>query len=406
MIEFKYKARDKLSGREIIGIISADNELSAGKLLLKQNLYPMQIQPKKKSLIGTGSVTGRIPMKDRVVFTRQMSTLIKAGLPLATALNSAMGQVSNKKLQNIIFRMSKSVEGGMAFSQALAEYPDCFNMIYLSLVEAGEASGALDVTMERLANQIEKEAQIVSKVRGALVYPAVVMLVIVFVMAFMMASVVPQVSTLYKSFGKPLPFLTQFMVTGSDIILKYWFIFIPAFVAIGYSIRRYFKTTSGKTNLDRAKMTLPPFNHLFTKMYMGRFARTLGGLTSSGIPILEALRLVSESMNNNILQAETILISDQVKSGRSLSEALAKAEFFTPLVSQMVKVGEDSGTMGDMLDKLATFYENEVEQQIANISTLIEPVLIIFLGLMVVIIIMGVLFPVYTLVGADLSGGR
>jgi len=406
MIDYQYKARDKSTGRIISGVISADNEMSAGKLLIKQEMYPIQLKAKKGSVLGTGSETGKVKLKDRVVFTRQMSTLVKAGLPIATALNSSMSQVSNKKLQNIIFRMTKSVEGGTPFSEALAEYPENFNKIYISLIQAGEASGNLEVTMERLANQLEKEAEINSKVRGALIYPAVVMVVILLVMGFMMSSVLPQIIELYKSFNKPLPWITQVLKGVSTVFISYWYLVFPILGAMGYGAYRYVKTPNGGRVMDRAKITLPPFNQLFLKMYMARFARTLGSLTASGIPILESLRLVGESMNNSILQAEVVLMADQVKSGKSLSETLVKTEYFLPLVGQMVKVGEDSGTMGDMLDRLATFYENEVDQQIKNISTLIEPVLIVFLGLMVMLIIIGILFPVYSLVGQDLSGGK
>lgn len=403
MIDYRYKAKDTVTGREIEGFISADNEIAAGKLLIKQNLYPVEIKPKVGSVLGTGSTSGRVPIKAKVIFTRQMATLIKAGLPVGTALNSALGQVDNKKLQNIIFRIGKSVEGGTAFSQALAEYPDCFNHIYVAMVQAGEASGTLDVSMLRLADQIEKEADIISKIRGALVYPALVMLVIIGVLVYMLSSVVPQIVTLYKSFNKALPFVTQVIIWTTDAFGKYWLIIIPAIAAVIYGIYIYIKSPNGRKNMDRLKITLPPFNQLLIKMYMARFARTLGSLTSSGIPILEALKLVGDSLNNTVLETEVRVLAEQVKSGRALSESLAKTEYFLPLVGQMVKVGEDSGTMGDMLDKLATFYENEVDQLVKNLSTLIEPIIIIFLGFMVMIIIIGILFPVYNLVGTGIT---
>lgn len=402
MIDYRYKAKDTVTGRVIEGLISADSEMAAGKLLLKQKLYPVEIKPKSGSVLGAGATSGHVPLKARVIFTRQMATLIKAGLPVGTALNSTLGQVDNKKLQNIIFRISKSVEGGTAFSQALAQYPDCFNHIYVAMVQAGEASGSLDTTMLRLADQIEKEAEILSKIRGALVYPALVMVVIIGVLIYMLSSVVPQISALYKSFNKTLPFLTQVIISTTDIFGKYWLIIIPAIAAVIYGLYIYFKSPNGRKVMDRAKLVLPPMNQLFTKMYMSRFARTLGGLTSSGIPILEALKLVGDSVNNLILEAETRVVAEQVKSGRALSDALGKTEYFLPLVGQMVKVGEDSGTMGEMLDKLASFYENEVDQLIKNISTLIEPIIIIFLGFMVMVIILGILYPVYALVGGGL----
>ena len=275
------------------------------------------------------------------------------------------------------------------------------------MVEAGEASGNLENTLERLAIQLEKEAEIASKVRGALIYPAIVLVVIILVLGFMLTSVVPQIANLYASFGKDLPLITVIMVWIANAITKYWFITFPVLGLIGYGIYLGFKTPQGHRLIDRAKINMPPINQLYMKMYMARFARTLGSLVASGIPILQALALVSDSVNNEFLKQEVVVMAEQVKSGQSLSEALQKTEYFLPLVGQMVKVGEDSGTLGDMLDRLATFYENEVDQTVKNISTLIEPILIVFLGFMVVIMIMGVLFPVYNLVGTDLgsSGG-
>ncbi len=407
MLDFQYKARDKVSGRIINGTIQADNEMAAGKLLLKQEMYPVELRIKKGPVLGAGTVQGRVKAKDKVVFTRQLATLIKAGLPMAQALHSTLDQVSNKKLKEIIFRLTKSVEGGTPLSQALAEYPQNFNRIYISMVEAGEASGNLENTLERLAIQLEKEAEIASKVRGALIYPAIVLVVIILVLGFMLTSVVPQIANLYASFGKDLPLITVIMVWIANAITKYWFITFPVLGLIGYGIYLGFKTPQGHRLIDRAKINMPPINQLYMKMYMARFARTLGSLVASGIPILQALALVSDSVNNEFLKQEVVVMAEQVKSGQSLSEALQKTEYFLPLVGQMVKVGEDSGTLGDMLDRLATFYENEVDQTVKNISTLIEPILIVFLGFMVVIMIMGVLFPVYNLVGTDLgsSGG-
>ncbi|QQS27066.1 type II secretion system F family protein [bacterium] len=405
MLDFQYKAKDKSTGRIIVGSIQADNEMAAGKLLLKQELYPIEMKPKKASAFSTSNAHAKAKTKHKVVFTRQLATLIKAGLPVAAALNSSMSQVDDKTMKSVIFKLTKSVEGGTQLSQALAEYPENFNTIYISMVQAGEASGNLEITLERLATQLEKEAEITAKIRGAMIYPAIVLVVILLVMGFMMTSVVPQIAELYKSFNKSLPWITQIMMFGSDMITKWWFITFPFIGAVIFGIFKYLKTPMGQHNMARTKLTMPPFNQLFLKMYMARFSRTLGSLVASGIPILESLKLVSESLNNDILKAEVEIMADEVKSGRALSEALHKSEYFLPLVSQMIKVGEDSGTMSDMLDRLATFYENEVDQAVKNISTIIEPVLIVVMGGLVVLMIIGVLYPVYNLVGQDLSGG-
>lgn len=403
MLDYQYKARDKSTGHIVSGTIQADGELSAGQLLIKQELYPVELKLKKGNILGKTSTSGSTKLKDRVVFTRQLATLIKAGLTISQALHSTVSQISNKKLQAIIFRLNKAVDGGTQLSDALAEYPDSFDKIYISMVQSGEASGKLEESLLRLANQLEKEADIQSKIRGALIYPAVVMVVILLVMGYMMSSVVPQIAELYKSFNKELPLLTQIITSASDIITRFWFAIIPALAGLVYGIYKYMKSPPGRRFMDRMKLTMPPTNQLFLKMYMGRFARTLGSLTSSGIQILESLQLVGESMNNSLLLNEITVVAQEVKSGHAMSTSLERTEYFLPLVGQMVKVGEDSGTMGEMLDRLASFYENEVDQQVKNISTLIEPILIVFMGIMVIIIILGILYPVYTLVGGGLG---
>lgn len=406
MQTFQYKAKDKTTGRIITGSVQADSEMAAGKLLLKQDLYPLEMRSKNASILTGENPHSKVKTKYKIVFTRQLATLIKAGLPVSAALNSTMSQVDDKRMKSVIFRLAKDVEGGTALSDALAQFPENFNRIYVSMVEAGEASGKLEESLQRLATQLEKEAEIASKVRGALIYPAIVLVVILGVMGFMMTSVVPQIAELYKGFNKDLPWFTQILMFGATLITKWWYITIPAIIALVFAIYYYFKSPSGRRVLDRSKLTMPPLNQLFIKMYMARFSRALSSLVSSGIPILEALRLVGESLNNDILKAEVEVLATEVKAGRALSTALEKTEYFLPLVGQMIKVGEDSGTMSEMLDRLATFYENEVDQAVKNISTVIEPVLIVFMGFLVIVMIVGILYPVYGLVGQDLGTGR
>ena len=405
MQTFQYKAKDKTTGRIITGSIQADGEMAAGKLLLKQDLYPLEMRSKNGSILSGQNPHSKVKAKYKIIFTRQLATLIKAGLPVSAALNSTLSQVDDKRMKGVIFRLSKDVEGGTSLSDALAQYPENFSRIYISMVEAGEASGKLEEGLQRLANQLEKEADISSKVRGALIYPGIVLVVILGVMGFMMTTVVPQIAELYKSFNKELPWFTKVLIFGSTLITKWWYITLPAVLALVYGTYAYFKSRSGRRFLDRSKLTMPPLNQLFIKMYMARFARALSSLVSSGIPILEALRLVGESLNNDILKAEVEVLATEVKAGRALSSALEKTEYFLPLVGQMIKVGEDSGTMSEMLDRLATFYENEVDQAVKNISTVIEPIMIVFMGFLVIILIVGILYPVYGLVGQDLNSG-
>jgi type IV pilus assembly protein PilC len=295
------------------------------------------------------------------------------------------------------------VEGGTSLADSFAQYPAVFNQVYVSLVHAGEESGTLDDALERLADQQEKEQQIVSKVRGALIYPALVLATIVAVVIFMFVSVLPQIVGLYDELKKELPILTRIMFSITQTVMRFWPLFLLLLVATIFGIRAYVRTPKGREQFDRLKMRVPVFGTLFRKVYMARFSRTMASLVNSGVPLLEGLKTSSEAINNVVLKKEVVDAADQVKNGMSLSSALENAKHFLPLVPQMIKVGEDSGSLGDMLDKVASFYEDEVDQTVKNLSTIIEPIMMIILGLMVMFIIIAILYPVYSLVGGGID---
>jgi type IV pilus assembly protein PilC len=332
-----------------------------------------------------------------------LATLVKAGLPITQALSTAIEQVTDKNFKGKLEKVAASVEGGQTLADSFAQYPDTFNTVYISLVHAGEESGTLDDSLERLADQQEKEQQIISKVRGALIYPALVLVVIVGVMAFMLASVMPQIAGLYTELKKPLPIVTQITLSISTFATTYWPITILLILALVFGIRAYFRTPNGRKVWDRTKLTMPVFGTLFRKVYMARFTRTLGSLVTTGVPLLEALNISALAMNNVILKQIVLQASEEVKTGKSLSSSLSKNPYFLKLVPQMIKVGEESGTLGAMLDKVASFYEDEVDQAVKNMSTIIEPVLMIVLGFMVAFIIVAILYPVYSLVGGGVD---
>lgn len=404
MIEFAYTAKDQRSNKVVKGKISADNEMAAAGILNAKSLYPIKIvRASNDNIFSSISLFNRVSAKNRVIFTRQLATLVKAGLPITQALNTSIEQVSDKNFKAILEKIAASVEGGASLADSFAQYPKIFNKVYVSLVHAGEESGTLDQTLLRLADQQEKEQQIVSKIRGALIYPALVLVTILAVLAFMLVSVMPQIEGLYKELNKPLPIITQVTLTLSQFSIRYWWLTIIIILAIIFGIRAYIRSPNGRRTWDKFKMSTPIFGTLFKKMYMARFARTLGSLVNSGVPLLESLNISANAMNNVILQAIVIKASEEVKTGKSLSSSLSKNDYFLKLVPQMIKVGEESGTLGDMLDKVASFYEDEVDQAVKNISTIIEPVLMIVLGGMVFFIIIAILYPIYSLVGGGLD---
>jgi type IV pilus assembly protein PilC len=295
-----------------------------------------------------------------------------------------------------------AVEGGQSLSQAFAVHPKVFSDVYVSLVAAGEASGSLDKALERIANQQEKDAAILAKIRGALIYPVIVLLVIVAVLVFMLTTVLPQVGGLYKDLHKDLPVLTQVLLAISNFITHFWFIVLIGVGGLALALRNYIKTPSGRAIADNIKLNVPLFGKIFRKVYMARFSRTLGTMLQSGIPMLEALRIVKDAIANVHVEATLERAMAGVKGGKALSYTLEDQDTFMRLVPQMIKIGEQSGAIDSMLDRVATYFENEVDEEVKNISTTIEPLLMVVLGVTVGGVIAAILLPVYSLVG---SGG-
>lgn len=400
MQTFVYSAKD-LDGRLVRAEVEAASVSEAAKLLISKSLFPLSVDAKKEGITSTQDFVdglSRIGSKDKVLFTRQLATLVKAGLPLARALSVMEKQVSNPKMLKVVQGISLSIQGGTSLSQTLSTYPDVFSTIYISMVEAGEASGNLDDVLLRLALQEEKNHQIETKIRSAFTYPIVVLAVLIAVMVMMITLVLPQVGKMYTDLKKPLPPLTQFLLAVSSIITHFWYLVILALIGGGYALRIYLKTPAGIGLIDNAKLKLPAIKILFQKMYMARFARTLGSLVASGVPVLQALNIVARSMNNVHLQTEINDIGTKVKAGTAMSKPVSESHMFLPMVGQMMAVGEETGTMGESLNKVAVYYEEEVDEAIRNISTLIEPATMVLLGGMVAFLIAAVLLPIYGLV--------
>lgn len=402
MLTYHYKARDSKDGTLVTGEVQADNEQAAVKLIMERKLFPVSVSDEAPA----GSLfskSTRVKAKDRIIFTRQLSTLIGAGLPLVQSLRTVRGQVPSKPLQTIIDTVIANVEGGSTLSNAFSAHPKVFNQVYVSLIAAGESSGTLDDTLERLANQQEKDAAIASKIRGAMIYPLIVMAVVLGVLVFMLTTVLPQVGSLYKDLGKTLPFLTQALLAISNFAVNFWWLVIILLGGLGYAAYNYGKSSAGHRELDGLKMRVPVFGKLFMKVYMARYSRTLGTLVQSGLPLLEALDITKDAVNN-VLVADTIEDSiKQVRGGKALSTSIEGKKTFLPLVPQMIKIGEQSGTIDQMLDRLAKFYETEVDDEVKNLSTTLEPVMMVVLGLTVGLIVLAVLLPVYSLIGGGLT---
>lgn len=397
MLTYTYTARDG-NGGDIKAEVQADSEQSAAKLIRDQGLTPVDITIKgeRRNFIPT---RGKVRAKDKVLFSRQLSTLVGAGLPITQSLRTVAEQTPSKEMNIIINRITADVEAGKALATAFEAHPDVFDNVFVNLVAAGEASGTLDSALERLADQQEKDAEISSKVKGALVYPVIVLFVIGGVIIFMLTTVLPQVEQLYVDLKQELPFITSAMLAVSDFIIDFWWLQIIIAVAIVYFGKRYIETETGRKVADTLKMRIPIFGGLFMKMYMARFARTGQTLMATGVPMLEMMRITGNAVNNVNIKASLEKASVKVKGGKALSQSIENDPNFLPLVPQMINIGEQSGAIDDMMGKAADFYENELDNEIKAISTTIEPLLMVVLAVVAGMMVGAILIPVYGLVG-------
>lgn len=399
MLTFDYTARDPASGQRVKATVEADSEQSAAKLIRSQGLVPTDIVVSKK---GTSNILGRlnrVKAKDRVLFSRQLSTLLNAGLPLVQSLRNVNNQTESKPLKVIISRVIGDVESGSTLAKAMGRYPDVFNQVYISLIAAGEASGTLDKALERLADQQEKDADVVSKVRGAMIYPLIVLVVMAAVVIFMLVKVLPQVKTLYSETGggAQLPFITQILLSVSSFVIHWWWLVIIVLVALTIFTNRWVQTLGGKTLIDRLKMRAWPVGPLFMKMYMARFCRTGTTLVASGVPLIQVLDITAKAVDNVHVQGSIEKATEKVKAGKSLGQALEGDRNFLELVPNMLRIGEQSGSLEQMLGKAADYYEKELDNEIKAIQTIIEPVMMILMGLVAFAIVAAVLLPIYNL---------
>lgn len=401
MKRFNYKAKEKETGKLVKGSIQAENEQTAGRLLIEQGYIPQSVVEEGTGLFGG---KGHVTTKDRITFTRQFATLIGAGLPLAASLRTVSEQTQSKAMKAIVEEILANVESGKTLHDSFSQYPDTFNGVYLALIKAGETSGTLDLALKRLADQEEKDAAMMSKIKGALVYPAIILVVIIAVLAFMMVMVVPQVKGLYEDMGEELPGLTQFLVGISDFFGNFWWLVLLIVAAIvggiWYAVK---KTPTGRQIADGFKLHVPIFGGLFRKLYVSRFARTAEMMLATGVPMLESIKIAINSTSNVVVESEYSKALEPIKGGKPLSQALENRNYMLPLVPQMASIGEESGKIDEMLGKAAQVYENELDEQINSISTMIEPILMVIMAGLIGVVIGGTLLPIYSLVNSVAS---
>lgn len=397
MKRFTYRAKEQGSGRPLKGTIQAESERMAGKLLLDRGYVPESL---KEVGGGIGEKLNKVTAKDRITFTSQFSTLIGAGLPLAQSLRTVAEQTISKPMKAVIEEILVDVEAGRSLGDAFGKHPDVFNNVYMSLIRAGEVSGTLDTSLKRIAKQEEKDAKIASSIKGAMAYPIIAFVVIIMVFIYMTVQVVPQVENLYISLDQKLPALTQALVNIKNFIFGFWWLVIILVGVLVVVLGQFKKTTPGIKMSATLKLNLPFVKGLFLLLYNSRFARISQILLSTGVPVLDTLKISGESTNNILVQQSIERATEKVKAGRTLSESIKDQPYIMPLIPQMAAIGEQSGKMDEMLGKAAQVYEDELDEKIAAISTLIEPILMLALAGMAGVLVGGVLFPIYSLVNS------
>ena len=412
---FAFTAVDA-QGKTHQGTLEAPNAAEAASSIKRQGRFPTALAettaaaPKKSAFTLNfsfgGKGTGKVPAKVLTVFTRQLSTLISAGLPLLRSLRTLSKQEKNPNLKKIMGILAESVEGGTTFSEALSQHPKAFNKLYVNMVKAGELGGVLEIVLTRLAEFAEKSQRIRGKVTSAMVYPAVVLTIAVGIVTFLMLFIVPKFEAIFKDMlgGRPLPAITQIIMDLSRLIQNNFLLLAIGLVVLVVGLRFAIRLPGVSTQVDQYKLKLPLFGDLMIKTSVARFSRTLGTLVSSGVPILQALQITRDTAGNERVSQAVETIHDNVKEGESMVAPMEASQIFPPMVVSMVQVGEETGQLPDMLTKVADVFEEEVDTSVAGLTSLLEPVMIVLLALIVGTIVVALFLPLITII-QDLTAG-
>jgi len=398
MITFAYQARDT-SGRIVTGIQDAINEDNAVTSLMNRGLMVLSLQ-KKSDASKTRKKNGTVKETDTVLFTRQLATMIEAGISLVQALTALYEQCDPKRQRNlrmVISDVTSRVQGGDTFHEAIGKHPRVFNRLYVSMVKAGEHGGLLAEILDRLAGFLEATARLRKKVKSAMTYPVIVITIAFAITTFLIVKVVPIFGEIFKDFGAKLPPPTQFLIDVSDFIRGNWYLLALGIGGTIFGVRYFLRSKRGKQLSDRWKLKLPVFGPLVHKICMSRFSRTFAQLIRSGVPILEVLEIVGGTSGNHVIETSIKTVTEDIEKGDNLSVALSKKKIFPPMLLRMVAAGEATGKVDTMLEKMADFWDEEIEAMLDAMTSLIEPMLIVFLGVIVGGIVIAMFLPIFKL---------
>ena len=387
------------------GELSAANEAAVRLALRRQQIQAIKIEAKPRDILRGFKFSKRkkVKEKDIVIFTRQFATMIDAGLPLVQCLEILASQQDNVTLKEILLKVKADVEAGSTFADALRKHPTVFNELYCNLVTAGETGGILDTILNRLAAYIEKSMNLKKKVKGAMVYPLAVLSIATIVVIGMLVFVIPVFQKMFADMGGTLPAFTQMIINLSDFMRRYFLLVGAVFVALYFVFQRYYKTESGQETIDNYLLKLPIFGVLIRKVAIAKFTRTLGTMLASGVPILEGLDIVARTSGNKIIEKAILKTKMSIGEGKTIAEPLGVSGVFPPMVVQMISVGESTGALDSMLSKIADFFDDEVDAAVANLTSLLEPLLMVFLGGAIGAIVVAMYLPIFQM--ASVLGG-
>lgn len=402
-MQYHYTAKNQ-TGQIQNGSIEAASPQQAAKTLQENKLYVLEVKEEKSNLpdiakkIKVPFLGGKVSIKDKIIFTQQLAMMMKSGLPLVDAFKALEEQTENKYFSQVIADISSEVKGGKPFSEIISRYPKIFSEFYVAIVSSGEKSGKLDEVLGRLADQLEKDYELITKIKAAVTYPILVICALVGIVILMLIFVIPQLKSIFADMGVQLPLITRIILGISDAIIIYWYIFVILILGLIFGIRLLSRTPRGGLLWDKFKLKMPLIGPLIKKIYMTRFCRTTGTLVASGLPILNIIETVKGVINNRIYQDAFKNISADLESGIQLSDSLRKQKVFPAMIYHLVATGEKSGKMDYVLISMANFFDKEIETSTNSLATLIEPILIIIVGAGVGLVVASVIMPIYSLV--------
>lgn len=400
MPAFAYRAR-MLTGGMTEGTVDAADQRSAVEQLRGQKLVPIEVTeagiPLEERLMALWPFKPKVAPKELVLFSRQLSTLVSAGVPLVQGLTILEEQVETKLFKGIVHTIKEDIEAGQSITDALKKHPNAFEDLYVGMIRAGEVGGILDVILERLSSYLESAENLRAKVKGAMMYPLVVSIIAGAVTLFLLMGVIPTFTKIFSGFGAELPFITQMMIDLSDYLREYWYVVLLTPVVLVVGMKQYRKTESGHRNLDALAMRMPVFGILLKKVAVAKFTRTLGTLIKSGVPILQALETVAKTSGNKVIEIAIMTARESVKEGERIAIQLRKANVFPPMVVQMVAIGEETGNLDTMLSKIADFYDQEVDVAVKSLTSMIEPIIIVVMGVVIGFIVIAMFLPMFEL---------